>query len=625
MKRIFVASLLFSTLLCVNVYGYDIRVDKQGWFDDEFHWEMITDTDKYGTGMSGCGRGLKVNGIIVIPCQNYAMDTVTIGNSLYFKVKRSKGEHYELFDIVGERVIPFKFNLIEKGGTDGNLDGLYEFCTIDDGIHRQHLCDSKLNLIKSGYDGYAKRIDVEGYNGYFITIPSGTSGTSELYDSNLKLLKSGFSRASDKKIEGRNETYLELTYHKDNGYEQELYTTDMKMVFPRYRYLWQKNDSQGNFQYWHIEDCYGHKGRLDKGWNWIVSLDKGFSEIYEETISGVNYYKCKRGDYWGLFDTKFNEVIPPDYEDLDYFAGTNYVKFKLNGFWGVMTLQGKVTKTIIPTTRGYTDISRYVKSQKRFTYEMNGYKGECNHLGQQVSKIKVNTPNSTTTAASSYSSSSSSSNKSSSTSSSSSRKSTSGNTAQSKSSNTDPGLKYAGTYTESPQGYHEEAGRYTDGIGGGFEKDVKIYDDKLIVFGTECPFLRTSGSWRIYKDPIILSGESFYYVDENFNMKKVQRVPNPFGGGTDTFTYSMQKGSVKFSILQNQSGGYGGGTVSGGSGSSGSTGHRCRLCNGTGRKISQVHPGNSTQTKWCNECRKRGHTGHFHTNCDLCGGSGWTK
>ena len=397
--------MLFLTLLCVNVYGYDIRVDKQGWSDDEFHWEMITDTDKYGTGMSGCGRGLKVNGIIVIPCQNYAMDTVTIGNSLYFKVKRSEGEHYELFDIVGERVIPFKFDLIEKGGTDGNLDGLYEFCTIDNGIHRQHLCDSKFNLIKSGYDGYAKRIDVEGYNGYFITIPSGTSGTSELYDSNLKLLKSGFSRASDKKIEGRNETYLELTY-KDNGYEQELYTTDMKMVFPRYRYLWQKNDSQGNFQYWHIEDCYGHKGRLDKGWNWIVSLDKGFSEIYEETISGVNYYKCKRGDYWGLFDTKFNEVIPPDYEDLDYFAGTNYVKFKLNGFWGVMTLQGKVTKTIIPTTRGYTDISRYVKSQKRFTYEMNGYKGECNHLGQQVSKIKVNTPTTTTTSTSNSTSSS---------------------------------------------------------------------------------------------------------------------------------------------------------------------------------------------------------------------------
>ena len=73
------------------------------------------------------------------------------------------------------------------------------------------------------------------------------------------------------------------------------------------------------------------------------------------------------------------------------------------------------------------------------------------------------------------------------------------------------------------------------------------------------------------------------------------------------------------------SGSTGGGTVSGGSGSSGSTVHLCRLCGGTGRKISQVHPGNSTQTKWCGECNKNVHTGHFHTKCDLCGGSGWIK
>ena len=73
-----------------------------------------------------------------------------------------------------------------------------------------------------------------------------------------------------------------------------------------------------------------------------------------------------------------------------------------------MTLQGRITKTIIPTTRGYTNIGRYVKSQKRFTYEMDGFKGECNHLGQQISKIKVETPKQNTSVASSSSSSSSS-------------------------------------------------------------------------------------------------------------------------------------------------------------------------------------------------------------------------
>lgn len=53
------------------------------------------------------------------------------------------------------------------------------------------------------------------------------------------------------------------------------------------------------------------------------------------------------------------------------------------------------------------------------------------------------------------------------------------------------------------------------------------------------------------------------------------------------------------------------------------SGHRCNLCNGTGRKVSMVHPGNASQTKWCGECGKTVGTGHFHTNCDLCGGDGW--
>ena len=144
----------------------------------------------------------------------------------------------------------------------------------------------------------------------------------------------------------------------------------------------------------------------------------------------------KKG-YWGLYDAQFNEVIAPDYEGLEVLDETNFIKFRLNGFWGVMTLQANTntTKTIIPTTRGYTSIGRYIKSQKRFTYTMNGYKGECNHLGQQVSKIKVVTPKPSSSVASSSSSSYSSSRASSSSSSTSSTASSSSSSSKSNSGN----------------------------------------------------------------------------------------------------------------------------------------------------------------------------------------------
>ncbi len=67
-----------------------------------------------------------------------------------------------------------------------------------------------------------------------------------------------------------------------------------------------------------------------------------------------------------------------------------------------MNYQGKV---IIPTDRGYTKIGDYVSLTKRFPYEMDGYKGECNNLGVQVSKIKVTAPKQTTTSSTSSTSS----------------------------------------------------------------------------------------------------------------------------------------------------------------------------------------------------------------------------
>lgn len=63
-------------------------------------------------------------------------------------------------------------------------------------------------------------------------------------------------------------------------------------------------------------------------------------------------------------------------------------------------------------------------------------------------------------------------------------------------------------------------------------------------------------------------------------------------------------------------------TTSGGS-SSNSNGHTCRLCNGTGKKISEVYMGTFDTRKWCDICKKEVYITHKHVSCDLCGGDGW--
>ena len=104
---------------------------------------------------------------------------------------------------------------------------------------------------------------------------------------------------------------------------------------------------------------------------------------------------------YGLVNKNGVELIPCEMESIES-AGPGFLKFKINGFWGVMNYQGK---TIIPTSRGYTYIGNYISSQKRFPYTMYGFKGECDYLGRQVSKIKAPTnqqsPNTNSSTASS--------------------------------------------------------------------------------------------------------------------------------------------------------------------------------------------------------------------------------
>lgn len=111
----------------------------------------------------------------------------------------------------------------------------------------------------------------------------------------------------------------------------------------------------------------------------------GYASAVELKDGSTKYWKVSKGRLFGLTDAEGKEIIPTELETLES-AGTGYLRFKLNGFWGLMDCAGKI---LIDTSRGYTSIGDYVTFTKRFSYSMDGYKGECNHLGVQISKIKT--------------------------------------------------------------------------------------------------------------------------------------------------------------------------------------------------------------------------------------------
>ena len=102
----------------------------------------------------------------------------------------------------------------------------------------------------------------------------------------------------------------------------------------------------------------------------------------------TSYYIVSKNERYGLTSAEGKVIVPVELDTIAQ-CGTGFLRFRLNGYWGVINYAGKI---IIPTDRGYTKIGDYVSFTKRFPYEMDGYKGECNNLGVQVSKIKVATP-----------------------------------------------------------------------------------------------------------------------------------------------------------------------------------------------------------------------------------------
>lgn len=141
-----------------------------------------------------------------------------------------------------------------------------------------------------------------------------------------------------------------------------------------------------------------------------IKASGGYSTAIAMNNGNIKYYKVSKSGRYGLTDAEGKVIVPVEMDALES-AGTGYLRYKLNGFWGLMNYQGKI---LIDTDRGYTSIGDFKTFNKRFAYTMNGYKGECDVTGRQISKIKVDTPRPNTSVASSSSSSSGSSSSSSS-------------------------------------------------------------------------------------------------------------------------------------------------------------------------------------------------------------------
>lgn len=148
------------------------------------------------------------------------------------------------------------------------------------------------------------------------------------------------------------------------------------------------------------EKKYGLK---DVKGQWIIPLATDYSSM-EYLVD--NFVKVAVQNKYGIVTLDGKELVPPELDSIEK-CGKDFLRYKLNGSWGVMNYQGKI---IIDTDRGYTSIGDFKSFNKRFAYTMNGYKGECDATGRQISKIKVDTPRQSTSVASSSSSSSSASN-----------------------------------------------------------------------------------------------------------------------------------------------------------------------------------------------------------------------
>lgn len=184
---------------------------------------------------------------------------------------------------------------------------------------------------------------------------------------------------------------------KDKNNHMSLYDSDGGVIIPTsrgYSNIGDYNSSTMLFpvskgRYDGLCDERGREVSMNKRplYDYEIKNKGGYSDVTQITNGNTKYYRVYKGGHYGLTDSEGIEIIPCEMDAIEP-AGSGYLRYKLNGFWGLMNFTGKI---LIDTDRCYTSIGDFKTFNKRFAYTMNGYKGECDATGRQISKIKVET------------------------------------------------------------------------------------------------------------------------------------------------------------------------------------------------------------------------------------------
>lgn len=286
------------------------------------------------------------------------------GHIGYFRIK--KGNYYGACDLTGYEVI----------SPDYDFAGYYE-----DGFNYKTSAGKHVPtgwyLDKNGKATKAApivkdlKIESDGFKWYVVR-QGDKHGAEDYYNNTLIPLSRNYTSIYYRAEEGH-KGYFKVGKGDKSG---ACDLTGKEVASPIYESLIYVSDG---FEYKNISGDWVALG-------WQLDTDgKAFQETRKTiTDNGSKYVIIGRKGQYGLIDSNGKEIIPVGMDAIEQ-AGTGYLRYRKNNAYGIINFQGK---TIIPSSRGYMYISDYNGNRKRFSYTMEGFEGECNKLGQQLTKKK---------------------------------------------------------------------------------------------------------------------------------------------------------------------------------------------------------------------------------------------